>query len=239
MNALSPHRTGLIAHGERAGFTLVELLVAIALIATLTAFLLGDLGGSNKTSLLRSAQGAVSGTFAVARMRAIATGRTSRLMLNIDAASAASPPRFLRYLVLQTQTSSGWETVSELFLPEGIYFVPGDFSSLPDGLFFDGASAWVKNDAITALRSTVFRSTQIVTETINSTVAEQWVSFSISGVGTTGQAGDLVLALGRPRAAGAYTEGESPIELYHHDSVCGMMVSAYGLAVSISDRSGF
>ena len=129
--------------------------------------------------------------------------------------------------------------MSELFLPEGIYFVPGDFSSLPDGLFFDGASAWVKNDAITALRSTVFRSTQIVTETINSTVAEQWVSFSISGVGTTGQAGDLVLALGRPRAAGAYTEGESPIELYHHDSVCGMMVSAYGLAVSISDRSGF
>ncbi|HTO03756.1 MAG TPA: prepilin-type N-terminal cleavage/methylation domain-containing protein [Opitutus sp.] len=239
MNALPPPPPGLKATSGTAGFTLVELLVVIALIAGLTAFLLGDLAATGKIPLLRSAQATVSGTLAVARMRAIATGRTSRLMLNIDAASLATPPRFLRYLVLQTQTSSGWQTVTELYLPDGIYFVPGDFTSLPAGLFFDGPSVWVKSDGITALRSTAFRSAQIVTETIHSTVAEQWVSFSISGVGTTGQAGDLVLALGRPRAPGSYAEGESPIELYHHDSVCGVTVSAYGLAVSIEDRSGF
>jgi prepilin-type N-terminal cleavage/methylation domain-containing protein len=239
MNALPQPSPGLPTGNACAAFTLVELLVAIALIAGLTAFLLGDLARNGKTSVLRSAQATISGTLAVARVRALATGNTSRLMLNIDAASSASPPRYLRYLVLQTQIPSGWQTVTELYLPDGIYFVPGDFTSLPEGLFFNGASAWVKSDATTALRSTVLRSAQIVSETINSTSAEQWASFSISGVGTTGQSGDLVLALGRTRAPGSFADGESPIELYQPDTVCGITVSAYGLAVSINDRSGF
>lgn len=239
MNPFAPQPPGLKAGSGLAGFTLVELLVVIALIAGLTAFLVGDLAGTGRTPVLRSAQASVSGILAVARIRAIATGSASRLMLNIDATRSVTPPRFLRYLVLQTQTSSGWQSVTELYLPDGIYFVPGDFTSLPDGLFVDGASAWVKSDATTALRSTIFRSAQIVTETLNSTVAEQWVSFSISGVGTTAQAGDLVLALGRTRAPGAYSDGESPIELYHRDSVCGLTVSAYGVPVAINDRTGF
>jgi hypothetical protein len=216
------------------------LLVVIALIAGLAAMLFSEIGAGSKTSALDTAQTAMAGMVTVARTNAISSGRAVRLMFNIDATSFANPSRYLRYVVLQTQVSpTEWQTVADLYLPTGVYFVPGDFSSLPAGLFAEGAPAWVRADASGNLRSTVLRSGQLTTEQINSTVAEQWCALSFSSIGTTAQAGDLVLGLGRSRAPGAYVEGESPIELYQRDNVSGITLSSYGLAVLIGDRSGF
>ncbi len=222
-----------------SGFTLIELLVVIALIAGLTALLLGDLGGGGKSTTLQSAQAAVSGVITVARTKAVSSGQSSRVLVNIDPTSTPEPARYLRYIVVQTQTAGVWQTVTDLYLPEGAYIIPGDFTSLPAGLFSEGASSWVKVDGATALRSTVLRSNQITTEVINSAAAEQWVAFSIAGAGTTAQAGDLILACGRPRAPNAYAAGESPVELYSRDNVCGITLSTYGLAVLIGDRPSF
>jgi prepilin-type N-terminal cleavage/methylation domain-containing protein len=224
---------------KRTGFTLIELLVVIALIAGLTALLLGNLGAGGNNLVLKSAQAAVAGTFTVARAKAMSSGQPFRVLVNIDPTSSVKPERFLRYLVLQTQSATGWQTITDLYLPEGAYVVPGDFTSLPGGLFSEGTAFWVRSASSTALRSTVLRSSQISTETIESSTAEEWVSFSIGAAGTTAQAGDLVLALGRQRAPQSYVAGESPIELYHRDSVCGIAFSSYGLAILVGDRSGF
>jgi len=222
------------------GFTLVELLVVIALVAGLTAFLLGNLSEGGNGATLKSGQAAVAGLFTVARAKAVSSGQPCRLMFNIDVTSDVNPARFLRYIVLQNQTGSGWETVTDLYFPDGVYVVPGDFGTLPAGLFSEGTESWIRaGGSGTVLRSTVLRSGQISNEAINSLVAEEWVSLSISAVGTTAQAGDLMIASGRTRAPGTYTAGASPVELYHRDSVCGLALSSYGLAVLVADLSGF
>lgn len=220
-------------------FTLVELLVVMALMAVFSAVLLSQFSGGGSSAVLQSAQSALAGTITLARTRALASGQPCRLAFNIDPRESAQPSRYLRFIVLQINGPTGWQSIKELYLPEGAYFLPGDFAVLPLGLFAEGTADWVKADELTPLRSTVLRSGQIITETINSNVAELWVSFSISPIGATAQAGDLVLASGRQRAPGFYLAGESPVELYHRDGVHGITLSSYGLAVLIADRSGF
>jgi len=233
-NLLSEAKADLVR-----GFTLVELLVVIALIAGLTALLLGNSNGGGTTTAQESAQSALAGLVTVARTKAISSGQASRVLLNIDPTSSLTTTRYLRYLVAQTQVAGTWQTVTDLSLPDGAFVVPGDFAPLPTGLFAEGAGAWVKSDGVTALRSTVLRSSQISIETVNASVAEKWVSFSISGVGSTSQSGDLVIAQGRARAPTTYAVGASPVELVNRDSMCGLTLSAYGLTVLIRDRSGF
>jgi prepilin-type N-terminal cleavage/methylation domain-containing protein len=223
---------------ESKAFTLVELLVVIGLVAALSALLLGPLGGSS-TSALTSAQAALAGTVTVARTNAIATGRSCRMMFHIDPTNVSMPSRYLRYVALQVNGTSGWRTLSELYLPDGIYFAPGDFSALPDGVFAEGADAWSRPDGTGPLRSSMLRSGQIVNEAVGSESIERWVAVSLSPIGTTGQPGDLVLSLGRRRTPGSFDSGDSPVELIDRQSICGISISSYGLAVLIHDQSGF
>lgn len=222
---------------ERA-FTLIELLVVLAVIAALTAWMITGMRGSGGPAALRSAQAAWVKVVTLARTQALASGQPSRVLVHVDASSVILPSRYLRDCVVQTSVAGSWQTLGEFFLPDGVFVVPGDFASLPVGLFSEGASQWVRADGATALRSTVLRSNQIISEAIRSTTAEKWVAVSFSAVGTTSQSGDLVLASGRRRSepVGA---GESPIELVNPDAVCGLTLSAYGLAVLISDRTSF
>lgn len=221
------------------GFTLVELVVVIALIAAVTVMGLGSLKGGGDSRALQSARSALAGIITVARTKAVSSGQTCRVMVNIDPTSRGPDPRFLRYLVVQAERGGTWETLVDLHLPSGVYLVPGDISPLPTGLFAEGSSAWVRVDGLSPLRSTVLRSNQVTTETVNAGTVERWVSFSFAGAGTTVQAGDLVLALGSIRPPASYADGESPVVLANPENVCGVTLSSYGLAVLIGDRAGF
>ncbi len=222
-----------------AAFTLLELLVVVGLIAALSFVLIGGLGDGGKAAALSSAQTTLANLVTAARVKAMASGQPARVLVCIDPKSPAQPSRYLRYLALQVQVAGTWQPVTEAYLPEGIYVVPGNFSSIPAGLFATNPSTpWTRPDG-SSLRSTSLRNGSISTETINSAVAEQWVSFHLSAAGTTAHAGDIILAAGRRRAPGSFAAGDSPVELLGPEQVRGISLSTYGVPVLVNSRVSF
>ena len=226
---------------HRRAFTLLELLVVIGLIAALSLVLLGGLGGGGKSAALQSAQATLANLVSAARTDALAGGGAVRLLINVDPVSTADPSRFLRYIAIQEQSGGVWQPVPkvEIFLPEGIYVVPGNFTTIPAGLFSAStATPWTKTDG-SLLRSTALRANQVLSLAINGTAAEQWVSVSFAATGTTAQSGDIILAAGHRRAPGSFPTGDSPVELENPETVRGLSLSSYGLPALINDRAGF
>jgi type II secretory pathway pseudopilin PulG len=214
-----------------SAFTLLELLVVMGLVATLVFFLIGGLGNGGKSAMVN--------LITVARMNAMASGQSCRILVNVDPASMSEPRRYLRYIVVQMQTVDGWQTITDTFLPDSIYIVPGNFSSMPVGLFAVSATVpWSKVDG-SDLRSTTLRSNQITTEAINSATAEQWAGITLSSIAGTVQSGDLILIVGHRRAPGSYSEGEAPIELENPANVRGLTLSSYGVPALINSRTSF
>ena len=225
----------------RRAFTLLELLVVIGLIAALSLVLLGGLGGGGKSAALQSAQATLANLVSAARTKAQAGGGGARLLINIDPTSTNDPARFLRYVVIQEQVAGVWQPVPavEIYLPEGVYVVPGNFSVIPIGLFSTSTTTpWTKSDS-TPLRSTALRANQVLSLMLNRAVPEQWVSVSFASVGTTAQSGDIILATGRRRPPGSFATGESPVELENPETVRGLTLSTYGLPALINDRASF
>jgi prepilin-type N-terminal cleavage/methylation domain-containing protein len=222
------------------GFSLIELMVVLAIIAATAAFVFGRGGSSASAAALRSAQAELANVIALARMRAITSGQSTRVLIHIDAASTLEPRRFLRRLAVQELRGSTWQLLGAYNLPSGVYVLPGNFSSLPAGLFAPGEeSAWVRSDNSSPLRSTALRASMIVSEAVESDASEQWVSIVLSGVGSTAQGGDLVLAAGDIRPPGSFVAGDSPIQLRNPNGVLGLTLSTYGVTALVHDRVSF
>jgi len=222
------------------GFSLLELVVVLAIVASAAVFVFGRTNFRESAPALRSAQAELANALALARLRAIASGQSARVLIHIDAASTLEPRRFLRRIVVQELRGSTWQSVGTFDLPKGVYVLPGNFASLPAGLFAPGEeSSWVRSDNSSPLRSTALRSSMIGVETIDSIAPEQWVAIALSGVGSTAQSGDLVLAAGDVRPAGAFAVGESPVQLRNPESVVGLTLSTYGATSLVHDRLSF
>ena len=224
---------------NRAAFTLLELLVVMGLIGALSLLVTAGLAHGGKSAAMQSAQTLMANMVGAARAQAVASGQSCRVLIQVDPTSASEPSRYLRYVVLQADRSTGWQTIADFFLPDEIYVVPGNFSALPAGLFATGGTEpWTKVDG-SDLRSTALRSNQLTAETINGAVAETWVAITFSPYGGTVQSGDLVLTSGRRRPPGSFATGEAPIELLNAGNVRGLTLSAYGVPALVNTRTSF
>ncbi|MBX3735377.1 MAG: prepilin-type N-terminal cleavage/methylation domain-containing protein [Candidatus Didemnitutus sp.] len=221
-----------------SGFTLLELLVVVGLISAFSFILINTLG-TTRGAALQSAQGMLANLIVAARTKAAASGQSSRILIQFDATSNTAATRFLRHLVLQVQVSGTWQSLTEVYLPEGTYILPGNYA-LPLGLLAATDTPWTRPSDNQDMRSTALRSGNITVAAINGGTTEQWTGMVFSANGTTTNSnGALIVAAGRPRAPASYGSGESPVELLHPEQVRGLSISTYGVAALINSRAGF
>ncbi|MBI5424942.1 MAG: hypothetical protein HZA32_12760 [Opitutae bacterium] len=226
-----------------SGFTLMELLVVVGLIAGMSFFLLRGFSGGSGTSL-QAGQAQLANLITAARGKAATTGRRTRVLIHADALTNPDR-RFLRFVVLQlandaTASPAGWTTVDSGFLPENIFVVPSSLT-LASGLVAD-TSAWKK---VTAPVEDVV--SDLLGQTVSVTVegdsaAQTFAGFVCTPNGTLGSVnggfppkGLLVLAVGAARAPGSYAAGDAPVQLQRPEAVRGLAVSAYGIPTLLND----
>lgn len=239
--ALPVSSRSVLAKERGRAFTLLELLVVLGLIAGMAVTLVIGLDGG-KAAAVSAAQVLLTQILHTARLHA-QTGEGARVLVNIDPLADArrGEPRFLRMLMLQIKQEGSWASapVMVVLLPAGAYLLPGNFPTIPAGLFPpESVGEWTRMTG-TPLRSTALRANQMEVMALASPVTEQWVAITFAGTGNTAQAGDLVIASGIRRSVGTFAEGESPVQLENPEAVRGVALSTYGLPVPINERESF
>ncbi len=220
--------------GSAKAFTLLELLVVIGLIGALAFFVAGSLGGSSKSAALQSAQATLANLVTVARTRAIASGKGTRLIINDN---PANKPAYRRRLVLVEESGAGWNVLHAVMLPAGVYLLSRDTHVLPGA--FPVATDWRTADGQKALGSSCLDTTWL-SFAYESAVQENWeyAGFTPRGTMET-NAGALILATGRNLSAAEVSAGRSPVEMNVPGNVRGMQLSTYGVPRLVNDRTGF
>jgi len=229
---------------HRRGFTLLELLVVVGLIAALASVLVSGLAGAGQTHALQSAQATVANLVTAARLKAPATNRKTRLLVNVD---PGTPERYLRLVVLQLARQPGsspedWDTIQSVFLPAHTYVVPGSLT----GLVSDSTQWKRVSDPTQDLASDLFKNQSLSLALEGEATAQTWTGLAFTPNGTlaalsTGPPpkGSVVLALGQARPPGSFAAGEAPLQLVNAPAVRGLVLSAYGVPALLNERTAF
>lgn len=225
-------------------FTLLELLVVIGIIAATAFFLFRGLVGGGKSAALQSSQATLANLVTSARTKAAATGHKTRLLVSND---PGEPERYLRFVVLQVGRQTGanpaeWETVQSVFLPPGVYVVPGSLT----GLVTDAAQWKRVSDATDDLDSDLFANQSLAYVFEGDANAQIWTGVAFTPNGTLAALGggpqpkgSIVIALGQLRPPGSYAPGQPAVQLADPAGVRGLLLSAYGVPALLNDRNAF
>ena len=223
---------------RKVGFTLLELLVVVGLIATLSFFLIGGLRGGGRAAAMQSAQATLANLVTAARTKAAASGCRVRILICADPADLA---RFRRTLAVQqesTLNSNTWNAPAFITsLPDGVFVLPYR-GRIPAG-FYDSQSSWVKYNSTNPLESSSLSGSP-VSVALEGNPANSWdlIQFTPAGTLSTG-VGDVVLASGAQRPPGSYLAGESPVQVTNPENIRGISISTYGVPALINSRASF
>jgi NAD(P)-dependent dehydrogenase (short-subunit alcohol dehydrogenase family) len=237
-------RSGSTYRGRLSAFTLLELLVVGGLIAGMSFLVFGALRGGGKSMALRSAQATVANLVTAARTKAPATNRKTRLLINAD---SAQPERYLRQVILQLARQSGpspldWDTVQIVFLPPATYVVPATLSGL-----VANAAEWKRVSAPDVdLTSDLFTNQTVSYALEGDSAVQDWIGVAVTANATLAALdsgppprGSIVIAQGKLRTPGTYSDGQPPVELISPQHVRGLVLSAYGVPALLNERSAF
>lgn len=226
------------------GFTLLELLVVIGVIAAVAVLLFSGLLGSGRAASLQSSQAMLVNLVTAARTKAAATGHKTRLLVHVD---PAVPDRYLRLVLLQVGRTTGaspaeWDTVQAVALPPGVFVVPASLT----GLVTDPAKWKRVSDASADLDSDLFTNQNLTYTLDGDPFAQTWTGVAFTPNGTLAALaggpppkGFVVLALGQLRTPGTYGAGQPPVQLSETPAVRGLVLSAYGVPALLNDRNAF
>jgi len=204
-------------------FSLLELLLVIALVATLAGALGLTLRAPTGAVALQAAQGTLAGLCGAARARAAFVGANTRLVVCADPADAAGALRWWQIVQEDAANPGRWlADGGGVWLPRGVYAVP------PPGAAVPGDPAWPAARRSTALSSPP------QAMTINGAAAGLCFYVQFTPRGTTG-GGNLVLAAGRPAA----DPTGFPCALENSDDVRGVLLRASGAVTMLNDASAF
>jgi len=214
----------------RAGFTLVELLVVLAVVGILAGVAFSGNGAAERATALRSAQATLANALSATRNRALARGVPVALAVHDD---PSNPARYRRMLAIVEGIATGTPQVVAVFeLPKQAYVLPHR-ARFTDQMREPGN--WVGGNSGNALGSTRFLNPGgVITVAIASPTAERWEYALVTVSGTMSGGGALIVGL-----AERVDDGPFPIRFQSPDQVRGLMVSSYGLARMINGRSGF
>jgi prepilin-type N-terminal cleavage/methylation domain-containing protein len=210
------------AHG-RAGFTLVELLVVVALIATLVAGIGVALRHPGESMALQAAQGTLASLLNATRGRAACTQQNARLLIAADPSDGEKYLRRLQVVWQDPTNPAGWLADSDgIGLPRGVYVVPSSVLAVP------GNPSWPASRRSTALPASA------LVMTINGVAVPEAYYVSFTPRGTTG-GGCVVLTVGRLRAGSA-----GPVlALDDPDDVRGVLIRSSGALTLLNDAGAF
>jgi prepilin-type N-terminal cleavage/methylation domain-containing protein len=128
-------------HANRKAFTLIELMVVVALIGILAAVIGFSLSGGSQAAALDNAQRNLLSMIQAAKANAVLEGAPARLIIYADtnpigsSDTATVVPKMLRFygVIYSSTDSTGnvtWTAANEgAYLPSGIYFVPNQQAS--------------------------------------------------------------------------------------------------------------
>jgi prepilin-type N-terminal cleavage/methylation domain-containing protein len=207
----------------RTGFTLVELLVVIALIAILVGGIGAALRNPGESVALQAAQGTLTSLLNATRGRAASTQQNARLVISADPADAEKYLRCIQVVWQDPANPAGWLADNDAFnLPVGVYVVPSSVLAVP------GNPAWPAARRSTALPALPLEMT------INGVAAPGLYYVSFTPRGTTG-GGCVVLTVGRLRAGspGPVLTLDAP------DNVRGVLIRSSGALTLLNDAGAF
>lgn len=216
---------------NRAGFSLLELLIVIGLIAAFAAFAGIGLKDSGRGGELRSAQAMITSMLSAAKSQAMTAQNRSRILVDADPASAT----FLRRLILVVESDRNTDRWNlhgtDIVLPANVFCVPASANLIGAVL----PAQW----PVTRLSSAVIDNAAVsITAPSGETLPGQFLRFvaiepngRLAIASSQATSGKVVLALALRQPEG--------IVFTDSNGVLGVSVSIYGRVTPIDDASGF
>ncbi len=212
-------RSSLRVSAPASGFTLFELLVVVALIASLAGGIGLALRKPSESASLQSAQATLSALLGAARGRAALSQQNACCLVAADPSDSAACLHYVRVVEQDPANSSNWLARDDgVWLADGVYVVPPAPAGVP------GNPAWPASRRSTALPS----SAQSVS--INGAAGVLYYPVQFTPRGTTG-GGYLLLTVGH------FTTGSSgpALTMDDSDNVRGVLIRSLGALTLVND----